>query len=144
MSILHADNPDNQQFAANLRRKDKELCEMLYPIKIILADGTQYKIPQEFRSYLIEATKSISIGKDVELRVVKTELSTQDAANALNVSRPFLIKLLNRGEIPYRKVGTHRRIRKEDLETFQKKHEAKAKKALEQMMGDAEEMGLDY
>ena len=71
------------------------------------------------------------------------ELTTTDAANYLNVSRPFLIKQLEAGRIAYRKVGTHRRIAYEDLATFKKDMRAGQEAALQGLTDDAQELGIE-
>ena len=64
---------------------------------------------------------------------LKQELTTQEAANLLNVSRPFLIKLLEQGEIPYIKVGSHRRIRFEDLMAYRQQRDLKRRQSLKEL-----------
>jgi excisionase family DNA binding protein len=74
----------------------------------------------------------------------KQELSTVEAANFLNVSRPFLIKEIEAGRLAHRMVGTHRRIRFSDLMTYAKLVRTKQQEALDQMAENARELGLEY
>lgn len=64
---------------------------------------------------LLDVLRLIASGKSFRLIPVNAELTTQQAADLLNVSRPFLIKLLEEGAIPYAKTGRHRRLRAEDV-----------------------------
>jgi excisionase family DNA binding protein len=60
-------------------------------------------------------------------------MTTQQAADFLNVSRPYLIKLLEQGEIPYIKVGSHRRIRFEDLMEYKQQRNSKRREGLKEL-----------
>jgi len=71
------------------------------------------------------------------------ELTTTDAANHLNVSRPFLIKQLEAGRLAYRKVGTHRRIAYADLAAFKKQMRAGQDEALQGLTDDAQDLGIE-
>ena len=83
-------------------------------------------------------------GNAVTLIPLHAELTTQEAANLMNISRPYLNKLLDRGDIPHHKVGTHRRIRFEDLERFRGRREVERRKALEELAAQAQELGAGY
>jgi excisionase family DNA binding protein len=70
------------------------------------------------------------------------ELTTQQAADLLNVSRPFVTKLLARGEIPFYRVGTHHRLYRSDVEAYRQTQAARARQAMREMVEQAEELGL--
>ena len=75
---------------------------------------------------------------------IHAELTTQQAADYLGISRPHLIKLLEGGEIPYRKVGTHRRVYFRDLKAYRDNVKAKRRETLSELVRDAEEHEMGY
>ncbi|MBK0400645.1 excisionase family DNA-binding protein [Limibaculum sp. M0105] len=78
----------------------------------------------------------IAHGQAVQITPIRAELSTLQAAKALGVSRPYLIKLLERGEIPFRNVGRHRRIKAEDVFDYKRGQDAVRSKVLAEMLRD--------
>lgn len=80
----------------------------------------------------------------VQLVPYKYELSTQEAAGILNVSRPFVVKELEAGHIPFRKVGTHRRILFEDLTEYQNKTRSASEQALRELAKEAQDLNMGY
>jgi len=83
-------------------------------------------------------------GNAVTLIPVHCELTTRQAADFLNVSRPFLIEQLEKGTIPYRKVGTHRRVMLKDLMEFKQTMDRNRLKALDELSAIDQELGLGY
>lgn len=86
----------------------------------------------------------IAKGNAVTIVPFHAELTTQEAANFLNISRPFLIQLLEKGKIPFRRVGRHRRILFEDIVKYKEKSKEKSRKIREELTREAQELGLDY
>ena len=86
----------------------------------------------------------IAKGKSVAVTPEPTEFSSQQAADFLKVSRPFLVKLLENQEIPFRKVGKHRRVRFEDLISYKQKIDEKRLKVLTKLAEEAQKLNLGY
>ncbi len=107
-------------------------------------EETNEKIKIPFRSLqlLSDILKAMSEGKPISIVPVATEITTQKAAEILGCSRPYLIKLLERGEIQYTKVGKHRRIMFEDIIAYRQKMKEQQKQHLVDIMDFDEEKGL--
>lgn len=112
------------------------------PRRFTLPDGTTVRLPKVAVDGLIEMLDAVAHGEDA--RVVRTprELTTQQAASVLNMSRPTVVRLIDEGELPARKVGSHRRILLTDLLAFRDQIVAERRAVLDQMTRDAEELGL--
>jgi excisionase family DNA binding protein len=93
---------------------------------------------------LAKTLSYIAQGQTVIVTPEPTEFSTQQGADFLKVSRPFLVKLLETGEIPFRKVGKHRRVLLEDLRSYKQKIDEKRLKVLEKLTKEAQELELGY
>jgi excisionase family DNA binding protein len=83
-------------------------------------------------------------GHAITVVPIPGELTTQQAAELLNVSRPFLIRLIEERRIPHRKVGTHRRIRVDDLVEYQRRIDSDRLKVLEELTAEAQRLRMGY
>ncbi|BAL94057.1 excisionase family DNA-binding protein [Rubrivivax gelatinosus] len=101
-------------------------------------------VPPAALRLIADLLGALSEGKPVALMPARQELTTVEAANLLNVSRPFLIKEIEAGRLPHRMVGTHRRIAFEDLQRYREKTMAQRHQALQAMADDLREQGLNY
>ncbi len=100
-------------------------------------------LPTSFVRLMVDALAEIGKGNAVSIIPIHAELTSQEAADVLNVSRPYLIQLLDKGEIPFRKVNTHRRIRYDDVMAYKNRVDADRRAALEELAALDQEIGLE-
>lgn len=139
-------------------QKAKELTQRLtkyvgHDLKVhIEGDPEPLLIPKGVLEVLQEVLVQTSLGRSVTAMslvekvpaVADAELTTQEAANLLKVSRPYLVKLLEQGYIPFRKVGTHRRVALADLLSYQAKAKNEQAEALLELQKQAQELDMGY
>lgn len=100
------------------------------------------QLPAPAVRMLVRILEEMARGNAVTLIPVHAELTTQEAADMLNISRPSLIQLLDEGKIEYRKVGTHRRVRFEALMSYKRHADAERRVALAELAAYDQEIGI--
>lgn len=99
-------------------------------------------LPEAAVSLLLSVLKELGQGREVVVIATDTEVTTQQAADFLNVSRPYVVKLLEEGKIPYRTVGPRRRVRVADLLAYKAEEEADRHRGLDALAAEAQKLGM--
>ena len=107
-----------------------------------LAGDDALVVPRQAAVMLAQILGFLANGQGVTITPSNAMLTTQQAADFLNVSRPYLIGLLEADEIPYRMVGTHRRIKFEDLREYRRRDDLKRRQAADELTRLSQELGL--
>lgn len=150
LSLLDQANPfvaDEAEaaIASAAVQKLKAVAEAKQDIRIIVQDDLNIVVPLPARAValIVQVLESMSERIPISLIPHEAELTTQQAADYLNVSRPFLASLVDKNLIAHRMVGSHRRIRFGDLVAFEQKSRKDRQAALVQMADEAKKLGLE-
>ncbi len=148
--IAHRELPPTAQDAAIARVSRQafaRLAQKRAPLKLRVTDVEQaepIELPAGAVALLMDILEAMAAGRGVTIIPENAELTTVQAAAVLNVSRPFLIKLVEEGRIPYRTVGKHRRIRLEDVMSYKTTIDREREAILDQLAKEAQEQDLGY
>jgi excisionase family DNA binding protein len=116
-------------------------------LQLIGPDGVAEDISVEIYAVLREVFQHLTDGQAISLIPDDTLLTTQQAAEILNISRPYLYRLLDSGEIPFVPVGTHRKLRLADVEALRERRRNESRKALNAVAAlnqECDDYGCDY
>lgn len=102
----------------------------------------QFVLPRAAVRLLLSGLQEMAKGNSVSLVPIQAELTTQQAADLLCVSRPYFIKLLDEGKIPFRKVGTYRRVKAVDVLQYIKEYQQAATEAMRELVAESQALGL--
>jgi len=105
-------------------------------------EKAEHTVPEAALPLLYSLFRGLSQGKGVSVLTEDAEMTTQQAADFLHVSRPYVVKLLNQGKIPYRKIGVRRRVRLEDVLHFMDDTGDAASQALDELAVENQRLGL--
>ncbi len=112
--------------------------------RVQLEGGERLVLPSGVKTLLVHLLTEMSRGNAVRIIPVHAVLTTQEAADFLNVSRPHLIGLLKNEAIPHHMVGTHRRIRFNDLVAYKQRREADRDQAMNELVDQAQGLEMGY
>jgi excisionase family DNA binding protein len=147
-SALHLPSDKEASAARDALRSVAVLSERPGPLTLQLstADGSSaaLELPVEVLTLLREILAHMANGSAVTILPVEAELTTQQAAELLGVSRPYLVRLLEDGKIPFTKVGTHRRILAADVLGYKAGRRLQSKALLDELADEAQELDLGY
>ena len=130
----------SKQLLSRYAREDQPLT-----LRVIDADHDEpLELPAGAVTLLLDILGAMASGQGVTLIPEDAELTSVQAADILHVSRPFLIKLLEAGQIPYRRVGKHRRIRMEDVMNYKQAIDQEREAVLDRLVADAQEQDMGY
>lgn len=107
-------------------------------------DGLTVELPASAVKLIFSILSEMAEGNSLTLIPSHAHLTTQEAADMLNVSRPYFVKLLEEGKIPFEKVGTRRRVLASDVKTFMNKSLSEREKALQELIDQAQELDMGY
>lgn len=107
-------------------------------------EATDVELPSYLIEFVTGVLEQIAQGNAVVVGGLEPELTTQQAADTLRVSRPYLIKLVDEGRLPHRRVGNRRKILLADVLDYQRRDDAERRRVLDELTHEAEELELDY
>jgi excisionase family DNA binding protein len=149
-ALAHRQPPPSVQEAALARSSGQSLARLIRknrPLTLKVTDSDQeqpIELPPGAVLLLMDILEAMAAGRGITLIPENAELTTVQAADVLNVSRPFLIKLLEEKALPCRKVGAHRRIRMEDVMAYKARIDADREAVLDQLVAEAQEHDMGY
>ena len=149
-TLAHRQLPPSPRDAVIARSAGQVLSHyagMAEPLKLRVRDSGQeqpVELPAGAVDLLMHVLEAMAAGQGVTLIPESAELTTVQAADVLNVSRPFLIKLLDQKVIPHRKVGRHRRIRMEDVMAYKDAIDREREQVLDQLTRQAQAQDMGY
>lgn len=115
------------------------------PIELRLGTGEDAEVivlPPDAVRLFVRTLAELANGRAVTIAPIDAELTTQQAAELLNVSRPYVVSLLDNGAMPYRKVGSRRRVRLEDVLAYREGSQRRSREALAELARESQELGL--
>lgn len=110
--------------------------------KLVGPDGHGVNLPDSLYTFLCRLLADLFEGKSVSIVQSHAELTTVEASTMLGVSRQFLVNLLEKGEVPFHKIGTHRRIYVKDLLAYKAKRDGERRRVLDDLVQAEVEDGL--
>lgn len=127
-----------------LGKDDQPLKQITLRVSIEQPNGEKAELllPRVTLSLLSKMLRELGHGKNVVVIATDTEVTTGQAADFLKVSRPYVVKLLEEGKIPYRLVGPRRRVLLADLLRYREQEESERHRGLDELVAEAQKLGM--
>lgn len=137
-------NPSDVAISAKDQREIMEMYERIREVqaKLVGPDGKTEILPNNIYSFLCRLLADLKAGNSVTILQSKAELTTVEAAKLLGMSRQFLVNLLSQGELPFHKIGTHRRLYARDVLAYKGKRDSSRRKILDDLAKAEFEEGI--
>ncbi|WP_295888592.1 helix-turn-helix domain-containing protein [uncultured Thiohalocapsa sp.] len=146
-NVVHLPTPDEMEEAKASSRtlaKYADADRVHMTLRGSNGESDELVLPGHVLQMLLTVLSEMSQGNAISLIPRHQELSTQEAASLLNVSRPFVVGLLEKGEIPYHKVGSHRRVRLEDVLAYKESVDRQRLEALDRLTDLSQQDDMGY
>ena len=111
--------------------------------KLVSSDGEEVEVPAQLFNVLRQIAQTLVAGDGVAISAISAELSTTEAARALGMSRPTVVRLMDTNELSSHRVGTHRRVLTRDVLAFRRQQMQRSRKAYEDLMLNSDALGID-
>jgi excisionase family DNA binding protein len=111
--------------------------------RLVTSSGEEHEIPEAVRSLLAQVVDQLAEGNSVTVAPATKQLTTQQAADILGVSRPYLVKLLEENKLPHHRVGSHRRVALVDVVSYKDKQKQERRAAMEDLARASLDAGLE-
>jgi excisionase family DNA binding protein len=146
LNIDHIISPDpaEQPEMERLRDQIDEIFRRHGQARLVGPDGQALPIPESVFRALVLVAQDMAQGKTIVLMPHGKMLTTQEAADLLNISRPYLVKMLEKGDIPFELVGSHRRLRVEDVLAYRRTRALERRSKLDRLTQLSEETDGGY
>jgi excisionase family DNA binding protein len=136
-------------FASEEERQHIEQIEQIYDgpageqgVRVVGANDVEIELPESVLTLLRQIVQVLARGEAVSIVPIQKELTTQQAADLLNISRQYLIRILDRGDIPFHKVGTHRRLAFSDVMEYKRQRDTERRRGFDALTQLSQELGL--
>ncbi len=144
IETLELPTREEQKTAKTTLDEMKKMSPKAPKVFISFGSGTSFAVPKRMVKYLKFMLSSMADGKGFQLVLEEEEISTQAAADMLNISRPHLVKLLEQGDIPFQKTGKHRRVKLKDLQEYERKLQVTRNSQLDFLARQGQHLKMGY
>lgn len=140
VATTERENAQARELIARLRQRTTDV-----PPKLALKDasGAVVEAPEELTALLRKVVEAMGRGATVTIGTLPKELTTTTAAKMLGISRPTLMQLIHKKELPAHKVGSHTRVFAEDVQNYREARARIRREGIDELRALEDELGID-